>query len=370
MQIKRLMLFCFIYLFMSSISAQVDNKIYASVKYAPIFPGCEYGDRTISSRLACSNKKTEKFIAKNFNYPKEALESKSVGDVTVGFVVEKNGRLTNLVVEKSLCAACDAEALRVVGLFPDFVPGREKNKPLRVKSSVSIPFVVPETQKKEKEISKTRKSQKKERSTYSTRDLSKDRINRLNDGVLVVKLIEPIQKYAMLNKLANSASTDEKRALYQKQMDDLKATTDQQNKELVEFFSDDEYYSFSDVVFIYEREAAGENLEDCRQFLNGELAEDPSISIADRPYFTLQVGTTPLGEDARTVYKAFVTRASEGGVLSSPFPAYVTWIKVKQKGSGRIKFNGVLNAELSVKEAVSKYNNVMKSFYQKANDWD
>lgn len=371
MRLDRLLLFFFtcFSLFTGTVSAQ-DSKVHESVKYMPIFSGCEYGDRTISARVACSNKKLEKFIAKNLNYPEEALSENAEGVVVVGFVVEKDGRITDVRIEQSLCVSCDAEVLRMVELLPNFVPGRQKLKPLRVKTSMTVPFVPPKsstpTVKTKKEKGKKKKEKKE---SISKRDLSKERINRLNKGVLVVKLIEPVKKYAMLDKLSKSASTAEKRASFQERLKELREKTDLENKELVQYFSDKTYYSFSEVVFIYERNI-NRNLQESNQFLNTSLVVDPTISIAGREFFITQVGSTPRSEDSRTVYKAFVTRAPEGGVLSSPFPAYITWIKTKQKSGTRIKFNGVLNVELGVNDAVMKFNDVMKNFYQKANDWD
>jgi|GEM_PF-6999918 len=373
MRINCLLLFCFTSFFLISgvLSAQTDDKIYEAVKYMPIFPGCEYGDRSISTRTTCSIKKIEKFLKKNFEYPAAALEEKVEGEVVIGFVVEKDGRITNIEIEKSLCATCDSEMLRLVQLLPDFVPGRQKHKPLRVKTMITIPFESPNTSDP-KEVSKGDKSQpnKKELSTNLKRDLARARINRLNKGVLVVKLMEPTQKYKKLKQLVASASSGNKRAAFKQQLDDLKVKTDKENKALMAFFSNKEYYSFSDVVFIFDKDVVNKQLGSSNRFLNAEMQPDPSISIADREYFTTQVGSTPRGEDARTVYKAFVTRAPEGGILSAPFPAYISWINTKQKSGTRFKINGVLNAELEVSDAVKKFNEVMKYFYQKANDWD
>jgi len=256
-------------------------------------------------------------------------------------------------------------------LLPEFVPGREKNKPLRVRRTITIPFVLPEVEDvSKKEAGSMTKSEKTPKSTYLKRDLARDRINRLKEGVLVVKLIVPDKKLFMLQQLTTKASSAKKRQEYQEQLNALKASTDKENRALIQFFNNKDYYSFSDVVFIYEKEAKKGNLEQSNKFLNSSLEVDPAISIKGRQYFTTQVGSTPRNEDSRTVYKAFVTRAPEGGVLSHPFPTYITWINKNQKGNSKFRFNGILKSDLEVSDAVTKFNNVMKHFYLKANEWE
>ena len=65
------------------------------------------------------------YIFDKFVYPKRCFEMAISGSVIVGFVVEKDGRLSNLkIIEQSpKCPEFAAEALRVVRSSPRWIPG-------------------------------------------------------------------------------------------------------------------------------------------------------------------------------------------------------------------------------------------------------
>lgn len=77
------------------------------------------------------------FITKNLKYPQgEKVE----GRVVVSFVVEKDGSLTDLKVNKSLSEATDAEAIRVMKISPKWQPGMQGGYPVRVRYALPITF--------------------------------------------------------------------------------------------------------------------------------------------------------------------------------------------------------------------------------------
>ena len=80
------------------------------------------------------------FFYKNMKYPKEAFDAKQEGRVIAQFVVEKNGSITDAHIVKSVSPALDAEALRIVNAMPNWTPGRQNGKPVRVKYTVPISF--------------------------------------------------------------------------------------------------------------------------------------------------------------------------------------------------------------------------------------
>lgn len=97
----------------------------AQVLTPPEFPGGENAFRT--------------FLAKNLKWPDKSIASQGI--VTIGFVVEKDGQLTNIHVAKSLSAGFDKEALRVINLSPKWVPARQNNKFIKSNYSVPISFI-------------------------------------------------------------------------------------------------------------------------------------------------------------------------------------------------------------------------------------
>ena len=80
------------------------------------------------------------FFNKNMKYPKEAFDAKQEGRVIAQFVVEKDGCITDAHIVKSVSPALDAEALRIVNAMPNWTPGRQNGKPVRVKYTVPISF--------------------------------------------------------------------------------------------------------------------------------------------------------------------------------------------------------------------------------------
>lgn len=81
-----------------------------------------------------------KWLTQNLQYPKIAQTRKTQGTVIAHFYVEKDGSITGLKVAQSLSKECDNEALRVLGMMPNWQPGVQNGKPCRTKVSIPIVF--------------------------------------------------------------------------------------------------------------------------------------------------------------------------------------------------------------------------------------
>lgn len=81
-----------------------------------------------------------RYLRNNINYPVYAREKNIQGKVILSFVVEKNGELTEVKVNKSVDPGIDAEAVRVLKQSPKWLPGTMFGKPVRVRYSVPIDF--------------------------------------------------------------------------------------------------------------------------------------------------------------------------------------------------------------------------------------
>ena len=101
-------------------------NVYDCVEQMPSFPG--------------GTQKLKEFIEKNLRYPKELEESCVQGRVIVRFIVERNGKLSNVKVVKSVHPVLDKEALRIVKLMPRWIPGRQNGITVRVKFYIPIIF--------------------------------------------------------------------------------------------------------------------------------------------------------------------------------------------------------------------------------------
>ena len=81
-----------------------------------------------------------KFLQQNIKYPKEAQEQGKQGRVIVQFVVNKDGSIVNDSIVRSVDPLLDAEALRVVRSMPNWTPGKQKGKPVRVRFTLPVTF--------------------------------------------------------------------------------------------------------------------------------------------------------------------------------------------------------------------------------------
>jgi len=76
---------------------------------------------------------------KKVHYPESAARAALEGDVVVRFVVDEEGRPSDVKVMSGIGAGCDEEAVRAVRAAR-FVPGVQDGKPVKVKMTLVIPF--------------------------------------------------------------------------------------------------------------------------------------------------------------------------------------------------------------------------------------
>jgi protein TonB len=85
-----------------------------------------------------------KFLSKNLRFPIAASDAGASGRVIVSFVIEKDGSLSNIVVERGAGYGMDEEAVRVLKLAKAWKPGIQNGQPVRVRYMVPINFQQPE----------------------------------------------------------------------------------------------------------------------------------------------------------------------------------------------------------------------------------
>lgn len=99
-----------------------------SVQEMPQFPG---GDAELFA-----------FLHKNLRFPKEAKELEISGAVYVTFVVELDGSITDVKIERGIGSYCDDEAIRLVKSMPNWTPGKQNNVPVRVQYVLKVKFTL------------------------------------------------------------------------------------------------------------------------------------------------------------------------------------------------------------------------------------
>jgi protein TonB len=105
-----------------------EEVIFKVVESMPVFPGGE--------------KELYAFLRNNMRYPEIAKEIGISGKVYLTFVVEKDGSITDVRLLRGIGGGCDEEALRVINMMPDWIPGKQRNIPVRVQFILDVKFTL------------------------------------------------------------------------------------------------------------------------------------------------------------------------------------------------------------------------------------
>lgn len=103
-----------------------ENKVFDIVEQQPMFPG--------------GNTALMKYLSEHTKYPVVAQENGVQGRVTVQFVVEKDGSISDVHVLRGVDPSLDKEAVRVVKSMPRWTPGKQNGINVRVNYRVPVLF--------------------------------------------------------------------------------------------------------------------------------------------------------------------------------------------------------------------------------------
>lgn len=117
-----------------------EDEIVVSAEEMPRFPGCEEVGRTKKEKLDCSINKLLNYLGNQIKYPSIARENGVTGVVVLSFVVSKKGKIKDITVVKDIGAGCGQESIRVVKKMPDWIPGKQRGRPVNVKYHLPVRF--------------------------------------------------------------------------------------------------------------------------------------------------------------------------------------------------------------------------------------
>ena len=103
-----------------------EDTVFICVENMPEFPGGELSLR--------------KYLANSIHYPAIAQENGVMGKVYVSFVINETGKIEDVTIVRGEDPSLNDEALRVVSSMPDWKPGRQGGKAVKVRYSVPIVF--------------------------------------------------------------------------------------------------------------------------------------------------------------------------------------------------------------------------------------
>jgi TonB family protein len=111
------------------ITLKKASDTFVMVEEMPSFPGGVDALRT--------------FVSSTMKYPFVALENGIYGQVIVGFVVSKTGKIINAKVSRRVDPSLDKEALRIVNSMPKWNPGKQNGEAVDVAYEIPIKFNLP-----------------------------------------------------------------------------------------------------------------------------------------------------------------------------------------------------------------------------------
>ncbi len=129
--------------------AQTDTTIYEAVERLPmpLIGGClseQHPDWPDDSLRRCAERSLLTILSRNIRYPEEARQANIEGTVVVAFVIETNGRISNIRLIKDIGGGCGAEAIRVLQALDDaglrWQPAQIKGQPVRMRQAVPLRF--------------------------------------------------------------------------------------------------------------------------------------------------------------------------------------------------------------------------------------
>ena len=98
---------------------KIDGEVYNVVDKMPEYKG---GMDALMS-----------YLSSNITYPEAAKNDKIEGKVFVSYVINEQGKVTQVKVERGVNKLLDDEAIRVVKKMPDWTPGEHQGKKVKVK---------------------------------------------------------------------------------------------------------------------------------------------------------------------------------------------------------------------------------------------
>lgn len=83
-----------------------------------------------------------KWLAKNLEYPRQALRTQIEGTVMVSFMIDEQGQVKDVTLVRGIGMGCDEEAIRVISSMPSWKPGKQNGQAVRVRRILPIKFKI------------------------------------------------------------------------------------------------------------------------------------------------------------------------------------------------------------------------------------
>ena len=103
-----------------------EGEVFDMVERMPQFPG--------------GQEKLNEYLSTHLQYPAEAKEKGTQGRVTMIFIVNRDGSISDAKVARGVDPSLDNEALRIINSMPHWMPGQQGGKNVRTRYTLTLPF--------------------------------------------------------------------------------------------------------------------------------------------------------------------------------------------------------------------------------------
>ena len=100
---------------------------------------CE-GLATRDEKVKCMNAWIGSYLSQNLKYPSQASRMNLTDKVYLSFVVDSDGKITEVEVLKGEYDILNEEAMRAIELMPDWIPGKQFNKNVPMRMRIPVNF--------------------------------------------------------------------------------------------------------------------------------------------------------------------------------------------------------------------------------------
>ena len=108
-----------------------DDEVYTVVEKVPEFVG---GQQALVE-----------YMKSAVSYPEAARKAKVEGTVYISFIIEKDGKVSGAKVLRGLGNGLDEVALKAISNMPAWIPGTQRDKPVRVQFNMPVKFSLTES---------------------------------------------------------------------------------------------------------------------------------------------------------------------------------------------------------------------------------
>ena len=115
-------------------------EIWDMVEHMPLFGECNQAKMDKEQRKQCSAIALVRYMSEHIKYPSIARETGIEGTVVIRFVVDEKGNIASPEIVKEIGGGCGLEALRVVKNMPNWEPGRQRNRKVKVYFNLPVKF--------------------------------------------------------------------------------------------------------------------------------------------------------------------------------------------------------------------------------------